>query len=38
LADDDGAGADDEDAFDGGVFGHDEKMTNVEFGMTNVGV
>ncbi len=38
LADDDGAGADDEDAFDGGVFGHGEKMTNVEFGMTNVGV
>ena len=24
LADDDGAGADDEDGFDGGVFGHDE--------------
>ena len=29
LADDDGAGADDEDAFDGGVFGHGGKATSI---------
>ena len=30
LADNDGAGTDDENAFDGGVFGHDGGMTNAE--------